>query len=106
MLSILCFCIVSPFVCSCLFPIYVQVYRPLLPGAKPSSSKYIINTSQCSRQENTLKYKAVTLDAVKAYRRGRGIAPLIPNLDISFTTRPAHPPVKNPERAGWVPEQV
>ena len=28
-------CIVSPFVYSCLFPIFVQVYRPLPPGGNP-----------------------------------------------------------------------
>ena len=28
-------CIVSPFVYSCLFPIFIQVYRPLLPGGNP-----------------------------------------------------------------------
>jgi len=101
-------CIVSPFVCSRLFPIFVPVYRPLLPGGNPIAvNKYhIITTSQCSRQENILKYKVVTLHAMKAYRKGRGIAPLIPNLGTSFTTRPVHPPVKNPKQAGWVPEQV
>jgi hypothetical protein len=104
-LCILCLCtvlcIVSPFVCSCLFPIFVQVYRPLLPGGNSIAvNKYhITTTSECSRQENTLIYKVVTLDATKAYRRGRGIAPLIPNLGTSFRTRPVHPPVKNPEQA-------
>jgi len=38
-LCILCFCIVlcivSPFVYSCLFPIFVQVYRPLPTGGNP-----------------------------------------------------------------------
>jgi hypothetical protein len=38
-LCILCFCIIlctlSPFVYSCLFPIFVQVYRPLSPGGNP-----------------------------------------------------------------------
>jgi len=28
-------CIVSPFVYSCLFPICIQVYRPLPPGGNP-----------------------------------------------------------------------
>ena len=28
-------CIVSPFIYSCLFPIVVQVYRPLPPGGNP-----------------------------------------------------------------------
>jgi len=30
-------CTVSPFVYSCLFPIFVQVYRPLAPGGKPTA---------------------------------------------------------------------
>jgi len=38
-LCILCFCsvlcIVSPFVYTCPFPIFVQVYRPLPPGGNP-----------------------------------------------------------------------
>ena len=42
-------------------------------------------------------YKVVTVHAMKAYSKGRGIAPLIPNLGKSFRTRPLHPPVKNPE---------
>jgi hypothetical protein len=111
-LCILCFCIVlctvPPFVCSCLFPIFVQVCRPLLPGGNPNvvNKYHIMTTSECSRQANTLKYKAVTLYAMKAYRRGRGIAPLIPNLGTSFRTRPVHPPVENPEQAKWVPEHV
>ena len=46
---ILCFyivlCIVSPFVYSCLFPIYVQVCRPLTPGGNPIAvNKYHIIT--------------------------------------------------------------
>jgi len=36
---ILCFCIVlcivSPYVHSCLFPVFIQVYRPLPPGGNP-----------------------------------------------------------------------
>ena len=95
-----CFCIYSR-----LFSTSVQVYRPqVYPIAV--NKYHIITTSQCSRQENILKYKVVTLHAMKAYRKGRGIAPLIPNLGTSFTTRPVHPPVKNPKQAGWVPEQV
>jgi len=39
-LYILCFrtllCFVSPFVYSCLFPIFVQVYRPLAPAGNPT----------------------------------------------------------------------
>jgi len=60
---------------------------------------YHITTSVCSRQENTLIYKVVTLDAMKAHRRGRGTAPLIPNLGTGFRTRAVLPPVKNPEHA-------
>ena len=44
---ILCFCIVlcifSPFVCSCLFPIFVQIYRPLPPGGITLA----VNTISC-----------------------------------------------------------
>jgi hypothetical protein len=47
-LHILCFCIVlcivSPFTYSCLFPIFVQVYRPLSPDENPIAvNKYHIN---------------------------------------------------------------
>jgi hypothetical protein len=47
-LCILCFCIVlyiiSPFVYSYLFPIFVQVYRPLPPGGNPIAvNKYHIS---------------------------------------------------------------
>jgi hypothetical protein len=36
-------CIVSPFVYSCLFPIFVQVYRTLSPGGNPTAvNKYHI----------------------------------------------------------------
>jgi len=42
-LCILFFCIVlyivSPFVYSCPFPIFVQVYRPLSPGGNPIAVK-------------------------------------------------------------------
>jgi hypothetical protein len=42
-LCILCFCIVSPFVYSCFFPIFVQVYRPLPPIGNPFAvNKYHI----------------------------------------------------------------
>ena len=46
-MCILCFCIalfiVSPFVRSCPFPIFVQVYRPLPPGGNPIAvNKYHI----------------------------------------------------------------
>ena len=46
-LCILCFCvvlcIVSPFVYSCLYPIFVQVYRQLPPGGNPNAvNKYHI----------------------------------------------------------------
>ena len=46
-LCILCFCIVlcvvSPFVHSCLFDIFVKVYRPLPPGGNPIAiTKYRI----------------------------------------------------------------
>ena len=42
-LCILCFCIVSPFVYSRLFHIFVQVYRPLPPGGNPIAvNKYHI----------------------------------------------------------------
>jgi hypothetical protein len=38
---ILCFCIVlcivSPFVYNCLFPIFIQVYRPLPPAGNPAA---------------------------------------------------------------------
>jgi hypothetical protein len=38
-----CLCIVSPFVYSCLFPIFVQVYRPLpLGGNQTAVNKYRI----------------------------------------------------------------
>ena len=44
---ILCFCVVfcpvSPFVHSCLFPIFVQVYQPLAPAGNPIAvNKYNI----------------------------------------------------------------
>jgi hypothetical protein len=107
-LCILCY-IVSPFVCRRPFPIFVQVYRPQLPGGNPTAvNKYhIIYPPQCLRQENTLIYKAVNLYAMKAYRKDRGIAPIVPNLGTGFRTRPVHPPVKNPEQqAGWAPEPV
>jgi hypothetical protein len=46
--SILCilrFCIVSPFVYSCLFPIFVQIYRPLPPVGNPLAvNKYRISS--------------------------------------------------------------
>ena len=35
--TVLC---ISPFVCSCLFNVFVQVYRPLLPGGNPVAVKY------------------------------------------------------------------
>jgi len=39
----LCVCVVSPFVYSCLFLIFVQVYRPLPPGGNPIAvNKYHI----------------------------------------------------------------
>ena len=46
MLCILCFCIVlctvSPFAYYCLFPIFVQFYRPLPPGGNPIAvNKYL-----------------------------------------------------------------
>jgi len=42
-LCILCFCIVYPFVYSCLFPNFVQVYRQLPPGGNPNAiNKYHI----------------------------------------------------------------
>ena len=50
-LCILCvcivLCIVSPFVYSCLFPTFVQVYRPLPPGGNPTAvNKYQLYTQQ------------------------------------------------------------
>jgi len=37
-------CIVSPIVCSCLFPISVQISRPLPPGENPIAvNKYNLN---------------------------------------------------------------
>jgi hypothetical protein len=52
---ILCFCIVlfvvSPFVYSCLFPTFVQVYRPLTPGGNPTAiNKYCISQHIISYQ--------------------------------------------------------
>jgi hypothetical protein len=45
-LCVLCFCvvlwIVSYFVCSCLSPIFLQVYRPLPPGGNPITVNIII----------------------------------------------------------------
>jgi hypothetical protein len=42
-LCVPCFCIVSPHVCSCLFSICVQFYRPLPPSGNPFVvNKYII----------------------------------------------------------------
>jgi len=57
-LCILCFCIVlcivSPFVYSCLFPIFVQVYRPLPPRGYPiAENKYrILSVYLLSNTEN------------------------------------------------------
>jgi hypothetical protein len=48
-LCILCFCIVSTFVYSCLFPISVQVYWPLPPGWNPFAvNKYSLSFYKCS----------------------------------------------------------
>jgi hypothetical protein len=41
--SVVLYCFVSPFVYNCLFPIFVQVYRPLPPGGNPTAvNKYHI----------------------------------------------------------------
>ena len=37
-------CIVSPFIYSCLFTIFVQVYRPLPPGGNPVAVKYVYHS--------------------------------------------------------------
>jgi len=64
-LCILCFCIVlyivSPFVYSCLFPIFVQVYRPLPSGGNPIAVNkyriisYLRNSNLIRESEITIK---------------------------------------------------
>ena len=44
-LCILCFCIVSPFIYSCLFPTFLQVYWPLSPSGNPFAVNKNHNTS-------------------------------------------------------------
>ena len=62
-LCILCFCIllclVSPFAYSCLFPIFVQIYRPLPPGRNPIAlNKYYTSChKKCMQDDRGQRYE-------------------------------------------------
>jgi hypothetical protein len=64
-LCILCFCIVlcivSPLAYSCLFPIFVQVYRPLPPGGNPIAvNKYHIISYHISYHHIIISYHIIS----------------------------------------------
>jgi len=60
------FCVVSPFVFSCLFPIFVHIYRPFPPGGNPTAvNKYISYLTLLS----TLFSKLLNLYSLKCGRQ-------------------------------------
>jgi hypothetical protein len=86
-LCTLCFCIVlfivSPFVYSCLSPIFVQVYRPLSPCRNPTAVNkyiisYIVSYIISYQQECTQCQQTVPLDGhVKLCRLHKGTDELL-----------------------------